>query len=417
MINKSKAKIYDFLRWSEQWTQTDMLYLAKGGTWLGINQAVSMAAAFLSSIAFANLLPVETYGAYKYIFSIIGILSIATLGGLNTALIQAIAQGNEGTLYAATKTKMRWGLLAAIGSLGLAGYYYLGNNLPLTLSFLIAAIFLPLMDPLNAYVSYLNGKKNFKLLTKFNIINQVIILVAMVGAIWLTKNVWLIILVYFIINTSANSFFYWLTVRYAPPNQKISSEALNYGKHLTLMTVISLVAGQLDKILIWHYLGAVELAIYAFALAPIDQINSGIFKNINTLAIPKLSENDSQTIKKTLPPKIIKLTAITAVIAAIYIIFAPFLYEIVYPQYTASVAYTRFYAITLAILPLAIFSTALVSQGRKKELYFISYTGSSLKIFLLFFLLPRYGIAGAIATFLATQVYGNIVQFYLFKKM
>jgi len=417
MIKKVKSKTYDFLRWSEQWTQTDMLYLAKGGTWLGISQAVSMAAAFLSSIAFANLLPVEIYGAYKYIFSIIGILSIATLGGLNTALIQATARGDEGTLYAAIKTKMRWGLLAAIGSLGLAGYYYLGDNLPLTLSFLVAAIFLPLMDPLNVYTSYLNGKKNFKLLTKFNIINQIIILAAMVATIWLTKNVWLIILVYFIINTSANSFFYWLTVRYAPPNLKISKEAINYGKHLTAMNVISLVAGQLDKILIWHYLGAVQLAIYAFALAPIDQINSGILKNTSFLALPKFSATDSDTIKKTLPGKIIKFTALTLAAALIYIIAAPFLYKIFFPKYAASVIYSRFYALTLAVLPFSLFNVALTAQSQKRKLYFLSYTISILKIILLFVLLPLFGIAGAIAALVGVTLYSNIATAYLFKKI
>lgn len=417
MLQEIKYKIYNFLRWTERWTQTDMIYLAKGGSWLGVGQVVSMAAAFLSSIAFANLLPVETYGAYKYIFSIIGILSIPTLGGMSTALIQSVARGSEGTLYAATKTKMRWGLLSAVGGLGLAAYYYYGHNPYLALSFLVAAVFLPLMDPLNIYTSYLNGKKEFKLITEFNVINQIIILAVMVTAIWLTKNIWLIILIYFIINTSANSFFYWLTVRRAPPNREVSQEALSYGKHLTVMNVIGLIAGQLDKILMWHYLGAAELAIYAFALAPIDQANTGILKNSVFLAMPKFSTNDPNSLKKNLPLKLIKFTFLTLIAALAYIIIAPYLYQTFFPKYAVSVVYSRFYALTLAILPLGLFTTAIVSQGQKKKLYFLSTTMSILKIIFLLVFLPLWGIAGAIFALILATVASNISTIYLFYKM
>ena len=34
MINKIKNRIYNILRQSEKYTQTDMVYLAKGGFWL-----------------------------------------------------------------------------------------------------------------------------------------------------------------------------------------------------------------------------------------------------------------------------------------------------------------------------------------------------------------------------------------------
>jgi O-antigen/teichoic acid export membrane protein len=417
MITKIKSKIYNFLHWTEKWTQTDMIYLAKGGSWLAVGQAITMIAALLSSIAFANLLPAEIFGAYKYIFSFIGLLSIPTLGGLSTALIQAVARGEEGTLFAATKTRIRWGLLSSVGSLGLSGYYFINHNTYLTLSFLAAAIFLPLMDPLNMYTFYLNGKKNFKLITKFNIINQIIILSVTVATIWLTNNVWLIILSYFTANTIVNGIFYFLTIKISPPNSKVSAEAINYGKHLTAMNIISLIAGQLDKILIWHYLGAVNLAIYSFALAPIDQINSGVLKNTITLVMPKLSNNTPDILKKTLPKKIIKFTFLTIVAAIIYIIAAPLFYNMLFPKYTASIIYSRFYAIILAFLPFSLFTTAIVSQSQKKKLYFLSIFVSAIKIILLFALLPYFGIAGAISALILTNAVSHISNIYLFKKI
>ena len=417
MIENLKNKTYSFLRSSERWTHADMIYLAKGGVWLGVGQAITMISAFLSSVAFANLLPVETYGIYKYIFSLIAIISIPTLSGVSTAIIQAVSSGSEATLFTATRTKMRWGILSALLSIALAVYYYIGGNISLSVCFFVAAIFLPLTDPLNAYTSYLNGKKNFKLITKFNIINQFVVLAVMAVTIWRTNNIWLIILLYYLVNTTANAFFYYLTLRLDPPNKKIDKEAISYGKHLTVMNIIAIIAGQVDKIFIWHYLGAAKLAVYALSMAPIDQINSGLLKNTIALAMPKLSANEGEALKKTFPPKVLKFTALTMLAALIYIILAPIIYKLLFPKYLASIIYTRFYAITLAILPLSLFNTALTAQKQKKKLYFISYSASIIKIILLAILLPKYGVAGAIGAIIGSLLYNNSMQIYLFYKI
>ena len=67
MIKKYKNSVYTFLRKTEKYTKTDMVYLASGGFWLSIKTALSILIALSLSIAFANLLPKETFGEYKYI--------------------------------------------------------------------------------------------------------------------------------------------------------------------------------------------------------------------------------------------------------------------------------------------------------------------------------------------------------------
>ena len=57
MIQKIRNKAYNVLRWSEKYTKTDMLYLAKGGSWFTVGQVVSSSSVLLLAIAFANLLP------------------------------------------------------------------------------------------------------------------------------------------------------------------------------------------------------------------------------------------------------------------------------------------------------------------------------------------------------------------------
>ena len=127
-MQRLKAKIKNFLIWSQKYTQTDMVYLAKGGFWLTLGNIISSASVFLLAIAFANLLDSTTYGNYKYILSLVGILIIFTLTGTKFAIPQAVARGLEGSFYTGFKTKLKWGVLGSLSAIGLAGYYFLQGN-------------------------------------------------------------------------------------------------------------------------------------------------------------------------------------------------------------------------------------------------------------------------------------------------
>src|SRR3989338_6258286 len=117
MVKILKVKTYNFLRWTEKWLKTDMVYLTKGGFWLTAGQLFSSLSAFLLSIAFANLLPRETYGTYKYVLSIASLLSIPTLSGMTTSLAQAVAGCYDGSFIPALKARIKWGLFGALASL------------------------------------------------------------------------------------------------------------------------------------------------------------------------------------------------------------------------------------------------------------------------------------------------------------
>lgn len=64
-----KTRIHALLRSSERYFKTDMVYLAKGGSWLFSAQVLSGALSFILAIAFANLVPKEAFGTYKYVLS------------------------------------------------------------------------------------------------------------------------------------------------------------------------------------------------------------------------------------------------------------------------------------------------------------------------------------------------------------
>lgn len=416
MINKIKHKIYNFLKWTEKWTKTDMVYLAKGGFWLTSAKIVSILASLLSSIAFANLLPKETYGTYRYILSIAGLLSIPTLNGINTSLVRSIAKGYEGSFIPALKTKMCWGTLGGLSSIALSIYYYTQGNNVLSVSLIIAAIFLPLMDPLYLYINLLNGKKLFKHSAKYSFAARIIPTASLIATIFLTSNILVIISIYFASNTLLRLFYLLLTLRRVKINTKLDDDVINFGKHLSLMGILGKISTYIDKILIFHYAGAATLAIYFLALTPFKQTQN-FFTSLNMLALPKLSSINITEIKKTLPKKVIKSYLIIIPTIILYIIVAPLLFKLFYPQYLDSVSISRFFMLLLLFYPISMFGTAITAQAEKRKLYISSTSYALIRITMLFILVPTWGISGAITAILAASAINSIITISLFYKM
>lgn len=414
-MQKIKDYFIRILRQTEKYTKTDMLYLAQGSFWLGIGQIVSSGSAFLISIAFANLLPPETYGVYKYILSILGLLAITTLNGMDPSITQAVSRGFDGTVLPAVKTRMKWGLLGSILSLLIAYYYFTQDNITLAISLSIVAIFLPLYESIDMYGSFLVGKKLFNIHTSFNSIRKIIGLIAMIATLFLTDNLYIIMTVFFLSALLPTTVLFLKTYRKYKENDAVDKDALSYGKHLSFINVITAILGQLDKILVFQYIGAVDLAIYALATAPTDQIK-GLLKNVNLLAFPKFANQTKEETSKTIWGKVWVLLLVSIIIVGIYILLAPYFFNIFFPKYLDSIPYSQLLSISLIPVIISGFLyTSFESQKSKSELYKFNIYTNIFNLILLFPLIYFWGLLGAVLSRTLTRFFGMILSFILMK--
>lgn len=416
MIKKLKQRIKDFLIWSQKYTKTDMVYLARGGFWLTLGQVVSTSASFLLAIAFANLLDPITYGNYRYILSLVGILGIFSLTGVGTATTQAVARGFEGSFYSGFKEKLKFGILGSVAALGLAIYYFLKGNYTLPIPLLISAIFLPLMQASGIYGSLLAGRKLFNLQIKYSTLSQIISVGAIIATLFLTKNLFWLIAVYFVSNTFSNYFFYLFAKKKFQPNKKEDPETLSFGKHLSLLGILTTTASYLDSILVFHYVGAIPLAIYHFALAPVDQFWS-LLKNFKSLALPKLAIKSREEINKNLFKKTFQLLLIGGVAVLIYILIAPFIYRLLFPKYLESTFFSQLFSITILFKTAGLFvGTIFPAKKLIKSQYIADISSHSVLILSLLILGSRWGIIGIIFAKILFSFYGLVISIFLWKK-
>ncbi len=416
-MDKLKNGVFNSLKWLERYTKTDMIYLARGGFWLGISQFISTLSAFLTSIAFANLLAPDVFGIYKYILSINALLLITTLSGMDSAVTQSVARGFDNTLRIGVKTKMKWGLIGSVISFGLSLYYFLQGNMALTIGFGITGIFVPFSESFDMYNSLLWGKKLFDTQTKYNIVRKITSLIFIVGTLLITSNLLIILLVYFATLTIPAGFFLLKSIKNHTASKEVDLESIPYGKNLSLISIVRIIASELDKILIFHYLGAVNLAVYALAVAPNDQIK-GLLKNVNSLAFPQFSQRSINEIRKTIFHKSLILALITGLITIIYILLAPLFFEIFFPKYLSAVIYSQ--ALSVSIVGgviISFFYTILESQKAKKELYQYNVYENIFSIVILFPLVYFYGIWGAVVSRFISRLFSLLLGIRLIKRM
>lgn len=408
--------LLSILHKTEKYTKTDMVYLASNGFWVGLEQAFGTLAAFLLAIAFANFLPKEVFGTYKYVISVVGIFSISTLAGTQTSVTQSIGAGFNGTFLPVLKTRIKWGFLGALAALFFTIYYFLNGNNILAASFLIAAVFIPFMDSFNLYSAILDGHKFFEKSTKYAFIAQTITAILLVLLMILTKNLFVILLTYFIAWTIIRGIFLRNTIKQIPHSEDFDPAIISYGKHSSLIGALGAIASYIDKMLIFNFLGGAEVAIYTFATALPEQIKS-LLGSVERIILPRFSENSTANIKSGMMRKTSMLALFLLVIIIIYILIAPFIYSILFPQYIESVIYSQIFSISLlyvAFLPIRAF---LKAKKKIKEQYWVYTLTSILQLcFIILAFVFSTGLLGVIVARVLPRIFSCFFSLYYYNK-
>lgn len=387
---------YNLLRRSESLFKTDMVYVAKGGFWLGFGQVIGALTAFASSIFFANLVSKEIYGNYKFVIATVSIISALSLTGMGTVIVQAVARGAEGVFKDAVRTTLRWGIIMLTASVAAFVYYFVNDNQTLAFSMLIGGFAMLLINSYSLYGNYLVGKKNFKANTLYNVANQIVTTAAVIIVAVATKQVLPIVATYFISNTIFTLIFYKVTLSKHHINDVRDTSMMSYSKHISLMNLFGAVASQADRILLFHYLGAAQLAIFAFAQAIPEQFR-GVFKNLFGLATPKYAGLTKDEMRHSIQKKIFQLTSIAALIAIVYIIAAPYIFGLLFPKYIEAVIYSQVYVLGLLTIPgLSLFAIYFQLTKATRTMYKLNIFSNSSTLLVTFGLIYFYGLMGAV---------------------
>lgn len=382
--------------------------------WLFFGKISLLLLSFITMSAFSRWLTPETYGAYQFVIAIATILAIWTLPGMDMALIRAIAQKKDGIYEDVFHQRLLYGLFSAFFALGICIWYFVNNNTTLGITFAIIATLLPLREASMSYWHYWTGRQSFGKQSLYQLTSASITTLCLLTAAFYTNSLPVLVTVFFGVQALLDYVFYKLTLSSLRNNDKDSS-TINYGKQLTLMRVISTIANQIDKIIIWKILGPAAVATYVFALEPINKVRNVL--PIQYLALPKLSEKPVAERKDNLFYKFMILVALCAAGILTIIVSAPLFFSVAFPNYVHAVPYLQWLSLTLFIIPFSLLNSALTAEVRTRELFIIQILVPLTKIFFLLFCIPLWGIWGAVIALLAGALVNCLSTLYYFIKM
>jgi O-antigen/teichoic acid export membrane protein len=414
---KLKEKIYRFLKWLQNYTKTDMVYVAQGSFWWILGKFFSFLASFLVLMAFARFASKEVYGAYQYIISMAAMIGLICLPGLDTALARAIAKGKEKTYFLCEKERLRFGFFAFLVFFTISLWYFLHKNFILGFSFLIVGIFYPFLATFSLYGVYWYAKKKFDIQNKYFVIHNLLGAITLILFIIFKPAIPSVVFGYFFAFTFATFLFWILTRRKINRETEEDKEAISYGKHLTIMAVPGAISGQIDNVIMWQFIGPAQVAIYAYALRLVERISELI--PFSALAFPKMAEKNLKAdgVKRSIFDKFLKLFWFSIPFTILYILFCPIFFKIFFPAYKESVIYSQILALTLIFSPFSFLSTAFLAEAKKRELYILNFAPQILKIVLFFVLIPLLGIWGGVFSILISQIFSSILTLHFFHKL
>ena len=405
------------ITWGERKVRTDLRYILHGGSWLVTGQMVGVAAALLVAMGYAHFLTKETYGTYKYVISVLGILSLFTLPGMENGAQRGFAQNKDRVFWDTLKYRLMGGVVATIicGAIGV--YYYAQGNLILTGVFLACAPFLILMEPLIHYNTILTGRKLFKQATIYGVILQLSTSITIFVTVYLTNSIFTLMLVYVSAAVLFRGALFTYALRHNTLNNVRDPDSVSYGAHMSFLNMLGTASSKLDAILLFHFLGPIPLAIYSFAQAVAMNVQSSFKLVTGALAFPKFASQDKKVVKRTLMRKIYLSHAVTIPIAVMAVILIPLLYRFLFPQYLESIIYAQVMTGILAFAPLRFVSTAIAALASTKIIYKVNVTAPVLQAIFLLSFVPFLGIWGIIMATICQQFIVNIVNVYYFKRM
>lgn len=402
-----KQKIKKVLLWSQKYTKTDMVYLFKNSFWTSIGKFFSTISGVLVLIFLTRYVSKDIVGQYNFYLSILAIIAIFSIPGLNTSTIETVAKNNDGVYKKAVKTSFKWSWLGSLVLVLIAMYFYfLKNEQTLSLASLITAFLFPFLYAPNTWRSFLIGKQKFKQLNFLSSLQSILYLSAMILVIIFSHGnlIW-IISIYLFIQIFANIFSYFFSQRYIQNNNE-NNDWKSYGFFLTKMQILSLVSANIDKIVIGVFMNMETLAIYSVARKMITSLQ-GLIKEFLNIYSAKIAKRDKINFKKYF-----FISGLTTIFSITAIIFIPSVIKYLFPDYEASIFLTQLF---LIFLPIWIFdlllTTEVIYNLKNKKIIFFNNIITPLIYFIL--LIPSIIFLKELGLVLAIS-FKNIINISIF---
>ncbi len=391
-------------------------YLINGLSNLSAASLVGILCGLATAYAFANYLDKELFGQYQFILTLITLFSIFSLRGVQYSIIQGVRNKESNVLINNITKFIVYALpIAGVGLL-ISIYYFYSAGEALGISILIAAVTFPFFKGFSFYSTIFTARKEFKKQAIFDSIYSLIPTVFIILAIFTISNITQLVSIYLLSNIVVSGILLYIAIKMTRNEHVAQLVNQSPTKALHRSTNISIVEFEkmVHQLLIFNILGATALATYALAALPVREMTR-IQKMLRILALPKITEIDKTKIKKILYSKTVSLFSIFSFISLLYVIAAPFVLPLLFPQYPESVLLTQIIIWMLPFSSIFLIYQALVFYSNEKKLYAINILTLTVRIILVSAGIIYSGLTGVAIGIVLAMFFRFLILLWAFK--
>jgi O-antigen/teichoic acid export membrane protein len=374
---------------------TDIRFFAKNAVFVSTGYATAVLRGIVTGYLVARLFPRELYGQYQFILSAVGAVGAFGLPGITNALSRAVARGEREAILPVARVQF---LAAIVGSiLLLAAIPFLpAERQALWPLFLLAALLFPVSQAAGTiFASITVGMERFSYALKANVISNAAIVLAALLILLIYPSPALLIAVTMAFPALVSlNFSRPLVLR---PSPAVSVKPiLRYGLQLTLANLPISLSWYVDKLMISALFGLNQLAVFSVAILLPEQSKVLAKELLPVLFAVQSRGADSPERRRRLLFVTLRATLLffTGIIG--YILLAPWIFALLFPNYPEAVWLTRIAALTLVTLPSGILTQYLEAQAMIRALQWTRWISTAVFLISLLTLIPTYGLIGAI---------------------
>lgn len=413
-----KNKINNGITWLGEKFEFDSHYFVKNSLWLLMGQVMMSLAALLATVFLANFVSQQNLGDYRMIIAIYVTLTFFALPGVGLALMRSIANGNDGAMKEAIKIKTKFSILSIVIGMLLAFYFGIyRENIYFGLSILIATLCLPLIENFSLYTSFLLGKHDFKY-SSFNAgLVKLFSAISVIFASYFYPTVVILVAAFYLSQVIVTFLQYKILLKKFPiQNNKKDEEMFPYAKHITYAGIFSMLFGQADKFILYHFFGPVVLAKFWIA-STIPQEISRVIGTVSKVVFPKFVKMEhNHTTKKLLFKKFWLLTIFLILLSLMYSLIAYPFFDLFFPQYIDEVPKSIVLMFAFAVTPSMLIWHYYTAKNNIKVIYINSMVDPVLQVTLYIILIPLLGVWGLVYGIFIKTVIMNVLAWHVFSK-
>lgn len=412
---KAQSRRVLIFGFAERYLKTDLSKLTQGGFWLAIGQAISVISQLSLAIAFGYMLVPDKYGIYRVMLEVLAIANALAPLGIANEVSRDAALGKLGSLIRGVSLNIRWSFLLPITALIVAcGGFVYGVEW-----FIVAGaiLLLPLQNSFTLYSAYLQGKKEFSkvavLTSGVTFFQSAVTLVFL----YFVREPLLLFCVYVCSGLLANAAAFWYIKRNVFVNNEINEPGFVAGsKYQTGLSTINTIAGHADALLIAWLLGPFALATYVYATGAPDQIRS-LFKTMSTMLFPWFVQRDNIAVRAGLKHKMLVVGVCAFLMGVVYALFAPLIFNTLFPLYTAAIPYSQWYAIGITVTVIVFIPlSAINARGDHHAQVKHVVISSIVQMLCYVVLIPLFSIDGALFSLVIGRLFAAWYAYHLARR-